>query len=285
MIAFVILHFQEKLVTIKCVKSIKSNVSGEKKIIIVDNNSPNHTGYELAKLYEHDDEVVVLLNKANEGFAKGNNLGYRYCKKYNPKFIIVANSDILILQSDFTDRVIKAYDKYQFDILGPDIISAKTKLHQNPQRMRNYTLQELKKQRFILLIKNLLKPLLWFKYVLHLQKKTKKENDIHYTDIQFGRVLHGAFYVFSEKFIKTHSSCFYNDTFMYYESFILHHLGIREDLFFLYYPFIKILHEEDVSTESYCKSLYKASVFTNRCLLDSCTKFIKIYNNHDITIG
>lgn len=278
MIAFVILHYQAITETILCVDSIKTNVSGKKKIVIVDNASPNCSGYDLQKRYINDNDITVLLSNKNNGFAKGNNWGYQECKKYSPKFIVVLNSDTLIQQSNFADLVVEAYSKYTFDVLGPDIISTKTSLHQNPQREKNYTLQELKKMHRKLFLKNKLKWLIWLKYALHINKIKPKTNPQKITEIQTGKVLHGAFYIFSEKFIKKHSVCFYDKTFMYYESYILHYLGIKENMLFLYYPAIQILHAEDASTNNTYKNQYKKSVFVNRCLLDSCTKFIELQN-------
>ena len=46
MIAFVILHYRAADMTRKCVERIKA-LEGDKKIVIVDNASPNGTGQEL----------------------------------------------------------------------------------------------------------------------------------------------------------------------------------------------------------------------------------------------
>ena len=72
---------------------------------------------------------------------------------------------------------------------------------------------------------------------------------------------------------------------MYYESYILHFLGMRENMIFLYYPNIQVEHHEDVSTDMTYNTIYKKSIFTNKCLLDSCEEFIKIQKNENIRIG
>ena len=63
---------------------------------------------------------------------------------------------------------------------------------------------------------------------------------------------------------------------MYYESYILHYLGSRENLTMIYHPEIKVLHHEDVATNGSYGSSYNKAVFVNKCLLDSCGKFIKL---------
>ena len=276
MIAFVILHYQAMEETIQCVDSIAAHVSGDRRIIIVDNASPNRTGLLLRERYAANPEVSVLLNQTNDGFARGNNRGYREAKKLDPDFIVVLNSDTLLQQSDFTELIRRAYADHRFDVLGPDILSTRTGQHQNPQRDRNYTLAELERMRTRLRIKNRMKWAIWLKYRLFRPSEGASRECSDHSTAQLGKVLHGACYIFSRKFIEGHDDCFYSGTFMYFESYILHYLGMREGQTFLYDPDIRILHKEDASTDSTYTTMYKKSVFVNRCLLDSCEEFIKL---------
>lgn len=285
MIAFVILHYQAVRETLNCVQSIKNNISGDYKIIIVDNLSPNNTGQQLKSKFEQDDTVIVILNKENYGFAKGNNIGYRAAKKYNPDYIVVLNSDTLLLQNNFMQLVEKAYANYNFDVLGPDIYSIKACCHQNPQSNENYTLRKLKKEYRKLVLKNRLKWILRIKYFIFRIPEYTKPKNIILENSQTNIVLHGAFYVFSHRFIEKHDECFYNNTFMFYESYILHHLGMREHMRFLYYPAIKVHHLEDASTNSTHKTMYRKVIFVNKCLMESCREFIRIYENEEIKLG
>ena len=120
--------------TKNCVDSILTNVNGDKKIIIIDNASPNNSFSILSELFANDNTVDVITTDNNLGFACGNNFGYRYAlDKYQPDFIVVMNNDMEILDADFQNGFIKAYNKYRYDILGPDIYPTKKKYHQNPQ--------------------------------------------------------------------------------------------------------------------------------------------------------
>lgn len=285
MICFVILHYQAMDETIECVKSIKENVTGEKRIIIIDNASPNHTGEMLRKMYTGDEELLVKILENNFGFAKGNNIGYMHAKQYDPEFIVVLNSDTLLTKNDFKEELDNAYYKYHFDVLGPDLYSTKTRSHQNPQRDKNCTLKELKQKRRKLFLKNKFRFLLKLKYIFVQSSVESNSVNCDYNTIQIGVVLHGAFYVFSSRFIQKHNQCFYNETFMYFESYILHYLGMRERMIFLYYPQIKIIHHEDVSTNMTYKNQYNKSCFVNRCLFDSCVKFIEVMQNSTEKIG
>lgn len=285
MICYVILHYQAIDETIKCIRSISNNTSDNYRIIVVDNASPNNSGVLLREKYKKSNNVKVIISKENVGFAKGNNLGYRVAREYSPDYIVVINSDIVITQDDFCDRLDAAYNEYAFDVLGPDIYSTKADYHQNPQRNDNLTLEELYRSEKNLRFKNRFKFLLKLKYSI-LRRSAKEEiRQNNYKDIQLGKVLHGAFYVFSRKFIDKYDECFYPGTFMYYESYILHYLGMKDDLVFLYYPDIVVYHNEDASTNETYNNQYKKSVFVNKCLLDSCREYIKLIRNESCHRG
>ena len=147
MIAFVILHYRAADMTRKCVERIKA-LEGDKKIVIVDNASPNGTGQELLDEYTEDSEIKVILNPENSGFAKGNNMGVRWVQENVPAdFVVVLNNDVEILQKDFCTKVEAIYRRHSFDVLGPDIISVFSGIHQNPKSLHGYSLESVRKKR------------------------------------------------------------------------------------------------------------------------------------------
>ena len=60
MVCFVILHYMALEETILCVESIRGSVEGEKKIIVVDNCSPNGSIKGLEEKYQDAGDVDVL---------------------------------------------------------------------------------------------------------------------------------------------------------------------------------------------------------------------------------
>ena len=77
-LAFVILHYNTMKETTDCICSIEKNIDGDKyNIVVVDNASPNGSGIQLEERYKENKRVHVILNSENQGFAKGNNLGYQ----------------------------------------------------------------------------------------------------------------------------------------------------------------------------------------------------------------
>ena len=81
-IAFVVLHYNVPEVTRQCVDSIRTlQGNKKKKIVIVDNASPDGSGVLLEKEYAQDEDIKVLVSERNEGFARGNNRGYHYARE------------------------------------------------------------------------------------------------------------------------------------------------------------------------------------------------------------
>ena len=117
MTAFVILHYRAAEMTRTCVERIRA-LNGSNYIVIVDNASPNGTGELLAEEYAGEDNITVLLNQENAGFARGNNLGIRWvCENLKADFVVVLNNDVEILQKDFAVRIGEIYRENPFDVL------------------------------------------------------------------------------------------------------------------------------------------------------------------------
>ena len=147
MTAFVILHYRAAEMTRTCVERIRA-LNGSNYIVIVDNASPNGTGELLAEEYAGEDNITVLLNQENAGFARGNNLGIRWvCENLKADFVVVLNNDVEILQKDFAVRIGEIYRENPFDVLGPDIVSVFSGIHQSPKSLKGCTLESVRKKR------------------------------------------------------------------------------------------------------------------------------------------
>ena len=139
--AFVVLHYITVQDTIECVESILNNIDYQNYIIIiVDNGSKNNSGELLKNKYSDNPKIKVIISKKNLGFAKGNNLGYNFAKyKMDSDFIALINNDTILEQKNFITKIVDKYTNVKFHILGPDILSTKDGIHQNP---RPLTLQK-----------------------------------------------------------------------------------------------------------------------------------------------
>ena len=291
MVCFVILHYIAYEETFNCIESIINNVKGKKHIVVVDNASPNKSGEKLKQKYINNPLVTVLTSGSNLGFAKGNNIGYKYAiENIEPNFIVVMNNDMVIEQETFIDEIKKSYEKYNYAIMGPDIFSTKINNHQNPQTRKILSLKELKQKYYKLKLKYYFRALIYLKWKFN-DFIYKKENDKIYANNQMqdnnyidnvvvNPLLHGSCYVFSDLFINLNKeACFFDKTFMYMEAEILHYMANKQNLKVIYYPNAKIIHHEDVSTNQTYSKKYKKSIFTIKCLMDSCKEFIHLIEN------
>lgn len=276
MTAFVILHYRVIDTTRKCVESIKA-LAGAKHIVIVDNASPNGTGAELALEFASDPIVDVILNPDNSGFARGNNLGVKYvADKLDADFVCVLNNDVEIRQHDFIEKIERIYSEHPFDLLGPDILSVFSGIHQSPKSLQAVSLEGVRKKRafvkrsqnpVLLLLSSGEKnsPAIW----RLVQRRNRAKQNIDSTKAMEGVVLHGSCVIFSERYIASHPEPFYPKTFMYYEMEILDWLCRRENCVVRYDPSVSVLHYQYVASKVEYRSIIKRSQFVMRCLLES----------------
>lgn len=253
MVSFVILHYKNLEETYACVESIKKNAS-DYKIVIVENGSENGSDVELLGKYKNDVNVQVIVNEKNEGFSKGNNLGYKYAKNnYLNDFIIVLNSDVVIEDDQIIKKIEKLYSKYEFHIYGPDIVT-NNGIHQNPLRFKELDLRKFILKQYVkkillkyLIIKNRFKKILKNDYIekKYLDKEWCQPN---YEKEAVDVALHGSFYVFSDLFIRENNNIFEPTTFLYMEENILFNNVKYKGYRTLYHPEIQVLHKCGAST-------------------------------------
>jgi GT2 family glycosyltransferase len=268
--------------TIQCVESILNNIEGDKKVIVVDNCSPNNTGADLEKRYAGSGNVDVLQTGKNLGFAKGNNFGYGYAvQNYDPDFVVVMNNDMEIRQQDFISRMEKSWEEHRFAVMGPDIYSTKKKYHQNPQTRKMPTRKDLESSCRNLELKDKLSFLIalkWKIYALMGRKPAEEKRAENYVDhVVEDPLLHGSCYIFSRDFTVRHpQECFYPETFMYLEAEILCYQCRRDGEKMIYDPGLKVDHHEDVATDLEYHKQSRKSIFTIKCMLQSTRAFLAL---------
>lgn len=102
-IIFVILHYLTYEDTIECVESITNNINYKNyEIIIVDNASKNGSYEAIEDKFRYSEKIYIIKSNKNLGFAKGNNIGYKFAKNnLNADFIITINNDTIITERLF----------------------------------------------------------------------------------------------------------------------------------------------------------------------------------------
>lgn len=251
---FVVLHYNAIMVTEQCIESIQKLKGNENiKIVVVDNNSPDHSGEILEKKYDKCANIDVILNKSNLGFSAGNNIGYKYVKKkYQTKFMIFCNNDIVFNDCEFINKVKETYKKSKFYVMGPDIYSTRSSLHQSP--LYDISTNILRVDLTIIYNKIIyrLHPIYWNLIKMGKKKISTYENkDLHYKE---NVTLMGACLIFSDKFIRERDNVFEPETFLYYEEFLLVNWCRYNRKKIVFNPDIQVLHNEGIATETTSKS-------------------------------
>lgn len=272
-IYFVILHYQALEETVTCIESIQNNYN-DINIVIVDNNSSNGSGKKLMDRYGSINNITVLLLNENLGFAKGNNVGYQYAKNHGADFIIQVNNDTIFDDKEFINTLIGLYDKEQYAILGPDIVCLKDGKHQNP--LNGFKIS--KKNIIWKIIKNKIGYEL---SIINLDNKIKKEtvyqaeweNFINISSTS-NKVLQGCCYIFSPKYISAFDGMF-EDTFMYYEEYILDYLCRKKNLKIIYSPELSLKHLRKIATTSIIKEEKEKRQFKYKHSMNSLKAFYK----------
>lgn len=259
-IVFSVLHFRTFATTIECVNSLLEldGYGNDIKAIILDNGSNDGSGEKIRNYYRNNDHVIVIICKKNRGFAKGNNISYKYAKNMlHPDSIVVLNNDTFIKQKDFIIRLKKAIDNNsEASIIAPDIIN-RNGLHQNPVRTYRMTGQEM----FFILAYNLLVyvimcfPFLNSAFIMGIEKYhsinikqriSEKNRNIDYESV----VPHGAAIIYLRRFINNEEKAFCPYTFLYCEEELLYEYALQKKYRIVYDESLKIHHIEDVATNS-----------------------------------
>lgn len=147
MIGFVILNFCTYKKTIECVLSIYATYKLKKKIIIIDNASPNNSYDYLINYFNKKRfyEVEVIRAEKNGGFAYGNNLGTKRLVDLDINYAILTNNDIVFKESTIK-RLVEVLEKKENErvvMVGPQILNTQEEIISLPWKSHQSLLQFL----------------------------------------------------------------------------------------------------------------------------------------------
>lgn len=90
----IILNYKTFDETIAITNKLLLDKLGDRRILIVDNASPNESFEVLENTFLNESKVEVISSGKNGGYAKGNNFALRYIKKYEPQYACIINNDV-----------------------------------------------------------------------------------------------------------------------------------------------------------------------------------------------
>lgn len=277
---FIILHYLTAKDTIECIDSIRKIHRGkEAQIIIVDNHSNNGSIEKVEEFIGNDSNYTVLKNAENVGFARGNNVGYRFVKQnFGTPMVIILNNDTIIRQTDFLDKIEAAYAENHFAVLGPDIISLIDGGHQNPIGRipnRSSVKKQILKYRILLTLSRLGLYSTLQKRFGRSDAEKKLQTSKPQSKVLSNQALHGSCLVFSPIFCKAMDEAFCADTFLYKEEFILAKRCEEKNLKMVFDSEIEIYHKEDSATNMIVSSTKEKREFLFANLVQSNTVLLK----------
>ena len=250
-IVFLILHYFSIEDTQKCIESIKNIINYDNyEILIIDNGSNNNSGVELQKQYANDEKIHIILSEQNLGFARGNNLGFKYIKEnLNPDFIVMINNDVYMLQENFCDLVIKEYENSKYSVLGPRILMNNNTICAYEDKMPSLKeVKSKKRDNKILYFFNKIYLRKLYSLILKIKIKVSRKNNSVDTSIRKENVmLHGCCLIFSKEYINKFDGID-DRTFLYYEEPLLYLRVKKNNLKSVYNPYLMIYHNENAST-------------------------------------
>lgn len=272
MISFIVLHYLDGITTSECIDALLNldvPENADHHIVIVDNASGNGSLEALQTRYGSENRITFLSTEENLGYARGNNIGYKYASEtLQSDFIIVLNNDLFLRQKDFSSRVLTEYGRMPYAVMGPDILSLRTGAHQNPAHGAPPTEKEIRKR--ISEYEYLYAHGLRSRTLRVLMKKMRALYSSFRTDSMIPEteectgfsarpsadlpaenvVLHGACLIFSPDFIMKRDHAFNPATFLYFEEDLLALECLQEGLLMRYEPSLKAEHLEDMATEA-----------------------------------
>lgn len=227
-VAIVILNYLNYKDTIECIDSVLAMQYPICGIVVVDNGSENQSYKILKSRYKNQNKIKVISSGANLGYAKGNNVGITYARKYlNSDYILVANNDTVFTDKYYIEGLLNNYCK------GVGVISGKIILKDGSEQKQIVSYRGLKAT--ICNYINMLSLLRGSCFDLTINRNKPIV------------VLHGCSLMLTPDFFKEYKG-FYKKTFLYGEEVILYYMCKCKNLRQVYVPEVQILHKEDMSS-------------------------------------
>lgn len=276
-IVFLILNYNSLHDLMLCEKSIDENCT-DYHIVVVDNGSKRAEVDKLETFCEGKKKTITLIKSSqNLGFARGNNLGFRYIKNYiKCEYIAMINSDTLIVDRTFCTNINEAFNKYHFAVLGPDVLPA----HSNPMvdepDSKEKVLQQIAKTKKQIKIIKIPGVNILYLCMNRMKRKFATKKAALISEPVLDCELHGCFLVFSSLYTLDGLN---DETFLYGEEDLLAKACRDNKLTLLYYPQLKIVHNESVATKKSMPNLIKRKLFFLENRLDSYYVLLKEYEN------
>lgn len=250
----VTINYRQEELTIQFAKNELSKILLPYKTIIVNNsatidsNSVLCEGLDAVLVEDINAEIdtkrdtFVISSAENLGFARGNNLGAEFCKKwFAPKYILFTNNDIRLNGSDIAEKLILKLETYaDVGVIGPKVVGLDGKL-QSPFPYTTYWKRHI---------------WMYWSTFFYSEEKKRKIFRLDYQET----AQEGYHYYVMGSFFMVRAVDFYQcgmfdpHTFLYAEEPILSERmnAIGRNVY--YYPEVEVVHEHGATTSKFARS-------------------------------
>ncbi|MGJ8550828.1 glycosyltransferase family 2 protein [Winogradskyella wichelsiae] len=116
-LSVIILNYNVRYFLEVCLRSVEAAITSiDAEIIVIDNNSPDHSCTMVKELFP---SVKLIENKENSGFSKGNNIGVAQAKG---EYLCILNPDTIVAEDTFTKLFKFAETQTNLGIVGCQLI-------------------------------------------------------------------------------------------------------------------------------------------------------------------
>ncbi|MGA2624698.1 MAG: glycosyltransferase family 2 protein [Bacteroidota bacterium] len=116
--------------TVECIASLKRSSLPLRHILVLDQASPDASGKKLEDNYRGDDQIIVICNEKNYGFAAAANIGIQRALNEGAELIFLINNDTIVAE----DCIQRLFEVLNLDPLaaaaGPAIM-----YYSNPEKL------------------------------------------------------------------------------------------------------------------------------------------------------
>jgi len=247
--ALVVLHYRTTEETLSFLQSVNEYHPGL-RVLVVDNGSPEND-FETF-MSQFPSAIGLLQLSENVGFAGGLNAGIRKLREEGYSTVICSNNDILFLDRESIDILIKPLTEQNCPVSGPAILTPKGR-NQNPLLKTRPDGERAEK-----MVKYYGIGRIWSRYLLNhfilsplkrrFRKKRKPEELLldqkSVEPDQEVYALNGAFFALGPAFFE-HYSGLDPHTFLFAEELILAEMVYRIGKKMIYVPAARVFHKED----------------------------------------
>lgn len=255
--ALIVVNYNDYETTYNFIKKIE-NYNTLSEIVIIDNDSPDHSYEKLIEL--QNEKITVLKNSSNKGYSSGLNLGSHYLiDKYGKCNIFVSNPDIIIENDDVLKELV---DTLKLDV---SVVAPVIKEHVGYSKGWKQPTPNV----------DILSNLIYF------HKKVKQKYliyDEEYYDNNIVEVdlVSGCFFLIRSDVLKR-IDFFDDNVFLYYEENILSSKLKKENLKTVVNTKVEVFHNHSVTIDKNIKKIGKYKI-----LKQSQMYFEKNYNNANV---